>query len=293
VKLARAFAISIYVHSAASRFDRASLEMQWELLSPLLERLGISTRFTSESVRLSAGAVFALWELAVAVLLAFARTRRIGLWGSIGMHIALLLVLGPLGQDHHAGVLMWNLLWIAQNIVLFRRGSHRSGRETASVVEDSARWRRRIATAVAGVVIFAPLLEPRGWWDHWPSWRVYSARPETVVFYVDSQRVADLPDDVQQYVGPPQPLSDWRPLSLDAWSFRELRCPVYPQERYRLAVALALTREFALGDNVRVIVGSPPDRWTGERTVHELHGEDELAAACERFVINTQRRNAR
>lgn len=283
--LVRAFAISIYVHSAISRFDRASLEQQWTLIAPLLERIGATTRFASESQRLSAGAVFTAWELAVAILLIFPRTRRLGLVGSIVMHAGLIVILGPLGQDHHPGVLAWNAVWIAQNFVLF-------GRETASEHQHDASWRRSGATALAVIAIVAPLTEPCGWWDHWPSWRVYSARPETVAFYVHSHRVAELPDDVQPYVGPPEPLSDWRPVNLDAWSFNELHCPVYPQARFRLAVVLAIVREHRLRDNVRVVVGSPPDRWTGRRTMSELHGEREIEDACGRFMINTAARDS-
>jgi hypothetical protein len=284
--LIRAFVISIYVHSALSRFDRASLEQQWTLLAPLLERIGVATRFASESQRLSAGAAFAAWELGVAVLLVFPRTRRIGLWGSIVMHAGLIVILGPLGQGHHPGVLIWNAVWIAQNFVLF-------GREVASVSGHEASWRKKMATALAAVVIVTPLTEPYGWWDHWPSWRVYSARPETVTFYVDGNRVDDLPERVRQYVGPFEPLSDWRALNLDAWSFDELRCPVYPQARFRLAVVRAIVREHGLGDRVRVVVGSPPDRWTGRRTMSELQGERAIEEACGGFVMNTAARGSR
>lgn len=289
--LIRAFVISIYVHSAVSRFDRASLEQQWELLAPLLERWGVSTRFTSESQQLSAGAAFAIWELAVAILLAFPRTRRVGVWGSVVIHAGLILILGPLGQDHHPGVLIWNGVWIAQNLSLFGHTPHSSPETVIEHACGFATARARFAAALAGVAILAPLLEPWGWWDHWPSWRVYSARPETVTFYVNSQRVAELPDEVQRYVGPPEPLSDWRPMNLDTWSFNELRCPVYPQERFRLAVILAVVREHRLGDGVRVVIGSAPDRWTGQRTMSELHGEREIATACGRFTINTEPRD--
>jgi len=284
--LVRAFVISIYVHSAVSRFDRASLEQQWTLVAPLLERTGVTTRFVSESQRLSAGALFAGWELAVAVLLAFRRTRRFGMWGSIAMHAGLILILGPLGQDHHPGVLVWNAVWIAQSFVLF-------GREAASVDGCDPRWRRRLATALACVLILAPLTEPYGWWDHWPSWRVYSARPETVTMYVDGNRVDELPERVGQHVGPFEPLSDWRPVNLDAWSFDELRCPVYPQGRFRLAVIRAIVGEHRLGDKVRVVVGSAPDRWTGRRTMSELNGERAIADACGGFVVNTAPRHSR
>jgi hypothetical protein len=178
-----------------------------------------------------------------------------------------------------------------QNVVLFGTGAATScERETASELSRGASLRRRLATVIAGVVIFAPLLEPWGLWDHWPSWRVYSARPATVAFFVNESRVADLPVNVQEFVGPPEPLGEWRPVSLDAWSFAELRCPVYPQERFRLAVALALTREYGLGEEVRVVVGLPPNRWTGEREMWELHGERAIAEASRRFVVNVEPR---
>lgn len=286
--LVRMFVISIYVHSALSRFDFASLELQWELLSPLLERIGVSTRFTPEFRRLTAGGAFAVWELTVAVLLAFPQTRRVGRWGSIAMHAGLLLILGPFGQDHHPGVLIWNAAWIAQNVVLFGR---RATCETAGVVERGAMLGGRFAMVLAGMVIAGPLLEPWNYWDHWPGWRVYSARPETVACYVDSGRVADLPEAVQQYVGPPDPLSEWCALNLDAWSFAELRCPVYPQGRFRLAVVRALARAFQWGDDVRVVVDSSPDRWTGRRTTRELVGDTAITNACRQFVVNTEPRD--
>ncbi|MBL8852105.1 MAG: hypothetical protein JNG89_20700 [Planctomycetaceae bacterium] len=303
--LVRVFVISIYVHSASSRFDRASLEMQWDLLAPLLDRIGVPTKFAGEPQRLWTGAVFVAWELGTAVLLAVPRTRRAGVCTSIAMHGMLLLLLGPLGHDHHAGVLVWNTVWIMQNVVLFwSRGIRGEGgvvaphpgplprrSSSAGLTRLSGeRGRTLIAWALALMVVLAPLLEPWGCWDHWPSWRVYSARPETVTFYVRESRVTGLPPEVQTIVGPPELLSDWRPLSLDTWSFAELRCPVYPQARFRLAVALALTRQWALGNDVRVVVGSSPEWWTGKRESQEYVGEQGIASASERFVVNVRER---
>ncbi|MFO1094592.1 MAG: hypothetical protein U0992_15000 [Planctomycetaceae bacterium] len=280
--LVRALAISIYVHSAVSRCDRASLEQQWELFAPLLEEWGLSTAFVSERVRLAFGALFAAAELVVALLLVVPRTRPLGRWASIALHAGLLLSLGPLGLDHHQGVLVWNAVWIAQNWVLFAPSREGVGEAPSDV---TGRW--QLARGLAAVVILGPLLEPWGWWDHWPSWRLYSARPAVVTCYVREGRVQDLPAAAQTFVGLPEPLSDWRPLYLDAWSFAELRCPVYPQERFRLAVILAIANEAHLDDEIRVVVGSPPDRWTGRRETHELVGERRLATECARFILNT------
>jgi hypothetical protein len=283
--LLRAFAISVYVHSAASRCDRASLELQWDLIARLLERWEAAPPFVSGRVQLMTAALFALAELAVAILLTVRRSRGIGLWLSLAMHGGLLVALGPLGLDQHAGVLVWNGVWIAQNRVLFGGATAVRG-EAASVVPHAGRSRTRLASGFAGLLIAAPLLAPWGLWDNWPSWRLYSARPATVAFSIKADRVGDLPATMQEYVGPPEPLSEWRPLSLDAWSFSELHCPVYPQERFRLAVVLAVTRAYALGEDVRLVTGSPPDRWTGERQIRERTGEYAIAARCEHFLVN-------
>lgn len=282
LSLVRAVAVSVYVHSAVSRCDRASLDLQWDLISPLLQRWDVATQFVPERVRLASAGLFAVAEFAVAVLLIVPRWRRLGRWASIAMHVLLLLLLGPLGLNHHSGVLVWNTVWIAQNFVLF------SGCPTTLAASRSPRL--RLATALAAVVILAPLLEPWGWWDHWPSWRLYSARPAVVTCYVRDVRVAVLPAAARPFVGPAEPLSDWRPLSLEVWSFGELQCPIYPQERFRLAAILAVAHDADLGDDVRVVIGAPPDRWTGRRVTRELIGARAIAQACEQFVLNVSPR---
>ncbi|REK31082.1 MAG: hypothetical protein DWQ41_01265 [Planctomycetota bacterium] len=129
-----------------------------------------------------------------------------------------------------------------------------------------------------------------GWFDNWPAWAVYSARPSVVEITVRDTRVNDLPVSLQAHVGPPPPLQEWRPVNIDAWSFAELDCPVYPQERYRLAVALAIADRAGLGDDMRVVRRGPPDRITGERWSTRLNGRDEIAESCSGFFINTQAR---
>lgn len=290
LSLVRLFAISVYVHSAISRCDRTSLDLQWNLVAPLLERWNIDTQFVSERARLSWAGTFAGGEFLVALLLSVPRLRGWGRWASIAMHGTLLLLLGPPGLDHHQGVLVWNVTWIAQNWVLF--GPTVDGvSEGANEVRHGLRIRGWMAAGIAGVLVVAPLLAAWGWWDNWPSWRLYSGRPAAVSVTIDDSRVDDLPDAVRQYVGAPELLSEWRPVNLDAWSFSELQCPVYPQERFRIAVALALAREHQLGDDVRVVVGSPPDRWTGERKIRELRGEAALAAECGDYLVNTTARD--
>ena len=141
------------------------------------------------------------------------------------------------------------------------------------------------------IVIVMPALQPWGYWDIWPSWAVYSARGGWTTSFVHHDDLEKLPPAVRHFVGPPPPLSDWHPIDVDAWSLRELHCPVYPQSRFRLAVAAALSRSA----RIRVERRSAPDRFSGATTVETIDVVDgrlppEVAA---RFWLNTTPRTAR
>ena len=152
-----------------------------------------------------------------------------------------------------------------------------------------ARRMRSVATTLVALAVAMPALESLGWWDHWPSWAVYSSRPAGVSVFVHDSTVAALPPSLTPFVGPAAPLSEWRSIRLDDWSFQTLDCPVYPQERFRLAVARAIAAQTGpMGILVRV--ESPPDRRTGRREAAELRGERELQARCRTFWLNTEPR---
>ena len=103
---------------------------------------------------------------------------------------------------------------------------------------------------------------------------------------IAEDEIALLPTSLQPHIGPPDPLSDWRPISIDQWSFAQRRCPTYPQGRYRLAVARHL--ESTSGVDLRVVEQSTPDRWTGDRLTRVI--ENLATDSHPRFWFNTQSR---
>lgn len=292
LRLLRTFVASIYLWSAVSKIDAAFVESHGQLLlGGLLRSIGLSFDLWSETARRGAAASFPVAELLIGLALLVPRTRSLGVWAAAVMHVLLLLALGPLGLAHKPAVLIWNVYFIGQNLALFR-----SERALGAVPAPTSDVRRpisdRLATALVVLVIAAPLLEPWGWFDHWPAWAVYSSRPSIVTVWITDARVGDLPAEVRDHVGPREPLSEWRPLNVDSWSFSTLNCPVYPQERFRLAVAEFLS-ERAAADDVRVRVQSSPDRRSGERTMSELQGAAAIRRQCDAFWINTRSRAKR
>lgn len=118
--LLRLLVIGIYFWSAISKFDHTFLHsLGPELLRGTLAAFGVEPRWMRSDVAAALSLMFPLAELAVAGLLAVRRTRRFGLIASIGMHGLLLATLGPWGLDHSWGVLLWNIYFIGQNVLLF------------------------------------------------------------------------------------------------------------------------------------------------------------------------------
>ncbi|MGD9857592.1 MAG: MauE/DoxX family redox-associated membrane protein [Planctomycetaceae bacterium] len=268
MKCLRLFTVSIYFWSAVSKIDWAFLEGrgQW-LLDGLSNSIGLQREQWSDETRLLLAAALPVGELAVAASLVWPRTRRIGLGMALVMHALLLMALGPWGHRQLPGVLVWNVYFIVQNMLLFGRRGRVCEAEGDVELVRSADPRALLAKLLTGTICLAPALSPWGYWDHWPSWAVYSERPAVVQMFVDSAHAARLPATLQPFVGPPEPLTEWRPVNLDAWSFTTCRCPVYPQLRYRLALISILADRCRL--TARIVINGPPNRWTGARVESE------------------------
>ncbi|MEZ6044477.1 MAG: hypothetical protein R3C11_02625 [Planctomycetaceae bacterium] len=120
LKLLQILIASIYIYSALSKLDLHFISGGGFFLSEgLMQALGIDTTLWSDEKRKIVTSLLPLYELTVGITLLFKRFRRIALVGSILLHLALLLTLGPWGLHHSDGVLIWNLYFIVQNLVLF------------------------------------------------------------------------------------------------------------------------------------------------------------------------------
>lgn len=270
LKCVRWIALSIYFYSAVSKFDSSFYASHGQLLlDGFFKALSIDGAMFSQDVRKLLAISFPMGELLVFVLLLFRSSRNYGVILSWIMHLAIVLSVGPLGLNHEYGVLIWNVYFVMQNYVLFWSNEKESGFEPPHLA-TSEKLGNRFAVALTTIFAILPLLENWGWYDHWPAWAVYSSRPEKVAMSVSQDAADEFPDWLQQLCGPPVLFEEWVPVSLDRWAFDQRNCPVYPQARYRLALAKALLEDETSSEQIHIRIESTPDRHSGKRDVVEL-----------------------
>ena len=296
--LARVLTIGIYLYSAWSKFDYSFLDdLGPRMVAPLLNVVGIAPDAMSDSHMWIAAAALPCGELLVACGLLFRSTRTLALSASVAMHLALLFVLGPWGLDHSWGVLLWNVFFIAQNLVLFFP-LNKQPRQLRKVERTTSHSRPRhrisrtrgLATGIVVASLVLPLAEPWGWFDVWPSWGLYASRAERSVVLLRAARDEAIPTELRPFLRDVPGSPGWRQLDLQNWSLSALRVPVYPQNRFQMAIAHAVAEALDRDAEIRVLGASQSNRWTGERQIQEFSGQPKIQQAAAKYRLQANPR---
>ena len=265
VKLMRSVLASVYVCSALSRFGpTAHHGMSAAIVGQLLRIVHINPEIAAGQIGEILCHAFNIGELAVGILLILPQSRRYGILSALLLHSTLLLALGPLGLRHHWGVLIWNICFLCLIPVVFagpRSGLPRTGLKPT---ENDSGWSFRIATML---VWLFPLSGLVGIADNWPSWQLYSTRPESWTLQVHERDLPKFPESVRPHVTSPSPFEELIFVKLDRWSLAETGSPMYPQSRYQREVIRQVLVGFSAGDEFRIYI-SKPERWRWWRRVN-------------------------
>ena len=290
MNLMRWLLISVYFYSAIGKLDFEFLHtVGQQMLAVVVGGFGIDLKDLSPNLRLALVANFPCIELAIAVALAWPKTRRLAGWLAIGVHLGLIVILGPFGLNHRLGVLVWNVQVAAQTYWLFVSD------QPAESVKSAFTWPQWIASAMIGAAIALPSTERLGLWDHWPSWALYAPHSSCVFLEIAGPAIDRLPPDLHKLVkatpANPDEIAIWLPVPIDAWSLETLDTPVYPQARFQLGVAERIATDINAGFQVRVTLLETASRFNGTRRATIYHGVSELTSSSQRFWVNHHPRN--
>jgi hypothetical protein len=290
-RLMRLVVVSVYFYSALGKLDYQFLHtLGQQFLSTLMRFIGVNTDAWPTLIRVCVTAVFPAGELLIAMGLCWLPTRRAALVAAVVLHVILLLILGPFGLHHKPGVLIWNLYFIVQAVVLFAipRGEH--GAVLASC-RPHPLVRETLIRCVVWTVVLLPIAEIWGRFDHWPAWGLYSSRNSRASLYVHRVATERLPEAVRVYLADTPPDQPWQKLQIDRWSLSELSVPIYPQDRFHVGGALAVTRRYYLDRSVRVVWQRASARISGVRETETWNGRGQLQLKAEQFRFNASPRS--
>lgn len=281
LRLARMVVIGMYLHSGVSKLDASfARELGPQFLETGMRLTGLWPRWGE--VHFAPWEMLALpvFEIVAALLLTTKRTRVAGLVAITAMHVAVIAILSPLGLDHSAGVLAWNVGLMALNLSLL-------GNQAEPIA-----WRNvvRAAPLRAGVLIAAiilPCFERLGWWDTWPSFAVYASHNERVQILIDGSDVDTLPALIRQYLTPTFE-EDSAILDLTRWSRAVRGAPAYPQIRTGIAIAAWLAERVRSPQAVRCVCVGRADWRTGARVKEVLVGPAAIASKAEGYWLNAR-----
>ena len=286
----RALLVSVYIYSALGKFDYLfATSIGNQLLQTTLGFVGISTDAWNANLQIGLTLMLPLIELIAGLLLIFQRTRRFGVVLAVGLHLVLILVLGPFGMSQKPGVLVWNLQFCMMIPLLFwpLRESVAADSMEMPTIDRSIAWGAKGLVAMA---IALPLLEPWGLWDPWLSWGLYSTRAPRAELYFAENYANRLPASLQPYVSEDLYNGYLKKLHLDRWSLETLNVPLYPSDRFAMGVTTAVLDKLRLDRGFVVVHSSAPDRWSGEREQKKLVKPDEISKRLQSYRVNPEPR---
>ena len=303
--------VSIYFYSALGKLDFEFLHsVGLQMLGVLFRLLGQDARAVPSWIQIAMVAGFPCIELLVAIGLARKKSRRVAGFLAIGLHLTLIVVLGPLGLGHRPGVLIWNALFAVQAYYLFVVPC--VALQDNSILKQSnapnlGNWRTRpmewvcttmIALVMIALVVVMPMTERFGLWDHWPSWALYAPHSSRVQVDVSAGVISRLPRELVALMEKPNDEADtdqdWVRVPIDAWSLKTLNAPIYPQSRFQLGVARRIAEEVDAEFQVRVKILGIANRFTGFRQWKTLGTSLEIAeASIAHYWLNSKPREQR
>lgn len=284
-RLATWLMLSVYFYSALSKLNPAFVnELGTDFLNTFGSMVGLSLEPGTLGEWKWLTLAFPAFEMLAFFLLFNRRTRKLGVIAACLMHLGLLLILGPLGLNHSWGVLLWNLFFMGQVILLFWFSP-------VEVAAFTGSWQERIAQFVCVVVLLFPTLEVVGIGDAWPAWGLYASHVGRTHCFIVRHAVDSLPEELHAYVDINSTDDLLVPVELSRWSLETTGAPIYPGRRFAFAAGRSLVMKTNTDNFIRFVVESPSGRFQDTRRTDAFSAKELVQDSRKLFWLNTRPRD--
>ncbi len=226
--------IGIYLWSGIHKFNANFSDYIVEGFARYL--FNISTAETLDSIK-SFGYIFPCIEIFAALFLTMPKTRKIGLFAIIFMHLFIIVYISPLGMNYNYIILPWNIFMIITGILLFYNSKRLLLFRGRTLVH-------KLLTLFVMLIMFLPALNFFNYWDSYLSFSLYSGKIDS--YYVlskDDFSSKQINYDIKNYIATKTEGQNGGILYIDSWANNELHVPMYPEERLFKKIAKSICAE--------------------------------------------------
>ena len=153
-----------------------------------------------------------LGEMILAILILLAKTRKIGVYAALVLHLGILFSIGPWGLDWNPIVWIWNLSMMALNWSLYN-----------TLQDRNISYKNIVSLAVIVLFILMPFFNRLGLWDNALSFSLYSGTSPNRQLHVSQFKPSQ---DIPLFYTKKDTFID-----LNAWALHDLNTAIYAEDR--------------------------------------------------------------
>jgi len=210
---------AVYVYSGLQKLNPGFIEETYPwFIKPLKvifsERQMIALNKT--------GYFIPFYEIALGILLLIKPIRYIAIPMAICLHLAIIFLMGPFGNNYNSVVWPWNIVMILLVLLLF------SGKTTERYFAISHLFQVPVFYVIIIVFWVMPAFNLFNRWETYLSFSLYSGNNHNGKIILNDKAYEKLPFYIKHYV---YDESDLHMLYPKSWCINELNAPMYPERR--------------------------------------------------------------
>ena len=250
LNIARLIVAGTYVFSGLQKINTEFVEGVFPELVLPITKLMPAAEYPLYLLGFAAPAI----QIAFAIGLLTRRFRRLSLVLAVAMHLFILAMLGPLGDNWNSIVWPWTTAMIVFDLLLFTSRAEFSVREVF--------WTKGspLHAIVLALFIVLPSLSFFNLWDSYLSAALYSGNVTEATMFVSDAGKAALPEDVRSRVKQTAPGT--HELDVMFWAIDELNVTSYPETRVYKTIAKQLCTRMTGSDELVLLVREQRMFWS-------------------------------
>jgi len=236
------FLVGMYLFSGLHKLNRTFLNDVW--VNTILDKLaGISLDTVVKYKLFFMGLIIPFSEILFAGLLLFSKNKRMISYCLIGIHITVLIILGPFGLNYNSVIWFWNLALIFILVVLYHKPMEIT--DIRTLVINNFYW------LILWFVM--PVFSFFGRWYQYLSFNLYSGKGE--------QMYIGLPPEIQvkREFGSTIVYDHRSYINLHNWAMEELNSAPIPEKSVYLKISHEIKKRYGK-DHVKIILYNPANK---------------------------------